>query len=85
MQRQNSSGFIRRSRVLWLGLLIIMFGAVLEPEAAAQSVSFAPHADFGTGSSPHSVEVGDFNGDGKLDLAVTNFFSATVSILIGRD
>ena len=27
--------------------------------------------------------MGDFNGDGKLDLAVANYNSATVSILLG--
>jgi hypothetical protein len=35
------------------------------------------------GSEPESVAVGDFNGDGKLDLAVANFHSNTVSILLG--
>ena len=36
-----------------------------------------------TGIAPNSVAVGDFNGDGKLDLAVANEFSCTVSILLG--
>ena len=36
-----------------------------------------------TGSWPDSVAVGDFNGDGKLDLAVANYGSNTVSILLG--
>ena len=30
------------------------------------------------------MAVGDFNGDGKLDLAVANAGSGTVSILLGR-
>ncbi len=33
---------------------------------------------------PTSVAVGDFNGDGKLDLAVTNRSSNCVSILLGN-
>jgi len=37
-----------------------------------------------TGTIPDSVAVGDFNGDGKLDLAVANGSSeGTVSILLG--
>jgi hypothetical protein len=35
------------------------------------------------GGWPWSVAVGDFNGDGKLDLAVANQSSNTVSVLLG--
>ena len=34
-------------------------------------------------SGPFSVAVGDFNGDGNLDLAVANFGDGTVAILLG--
>jgi hypothetical protein len=37
---------------------------------------------FEVGQFPNSVAVGDFSRDGKLDLAVTNFGSNNVSILI---
>jgi hypothetical protein len=83
MQRQNFASFIRRSRVLWLSLLVGMFGALLESEAADQTVSFGARTDFGTGGGPASVALGDFNGDGKLDLAVANNGSNTVSTLLG--
>ncbi|MEK6287034.1 MAG: VCBS repeat-containing protein, partial [Acidobacteriota bacterium] len=43
--------------------------------------SFGARTDFVTGSGPASVAVGDFNGDGKLDLVVANLRSNTVSIL----
>jgi hypothetical protein len=76
-------GFIRLSRVLWLSLLVVMLGGLLEPEAAAQTVSFGAKTDFGTGIFPGSVAVGDFNGDGELDQAVANLNGATVSILLG--
>ncbi len=36
------------------------------------------------GNSPTSVTVGDFNGDGKLDLAVPSRGSNTVSVLLGN-
>jgi hypothetical protein len=46
------------------------------------TTSFSPRTDFGTNSAPDSVAVGDLNGDGMPDLAVTNFFSNSVSVLL---
>ncbi len=46
-------------------------------------VSFAATANFAAGSAPQSIAVGDFNGDGKQDLAVGNASSRNVSILLG--
>src|SRR5207245_10696562 len=37
----------------------------------------------GVGSHPSAVAVYDFNGDGKLDLAVANAGSDIVSVLLG--
>ena len=36
---------------------------------------------YATGLEPYGVAVGDFNGDGKLDIAVTNMASNNVTIL----
>src|SRR5215472_1459362 len=38
----------------------------------------------GSGSQPNSVGIGDFNGDGKLDLAVANFTTETATIFLGN-
>ena len=46
-------------------------------------VRFAPATNFPVGDEPQSVAVGDFNGDGKQDLATANFYSDNVSILLG--
>jgi len=46
----------------------------------AGSVGYAPKVDFTTGSGPFSISVGDLDGDGKPDLAVSNDASATVSV-----
>jgi hypothetical protein len=46
--------------------------------------SFQPHFDYATGRVPSSVAVGDFNGDGKPDLAIANDLDSTVSVLLGN-
>src|SRR6266704_2040644 len=52
--------------------------------ALAQTVSFNARRDFVVETNPISVAVGDFNGDGVQDLAVANFGSNTVSVLLGN-
>ena len=46
--------------------------------------TFQRRLDSPTGTGPRAVATGDFNGDGKLDLAVANYYSNTLSILVGR-
>jgi hypothetical protein len=46
------------------------------------SGGFGPPTDFAVGVQPFSVAVGDFNGDGKQDLAVANS-AKNESILLG--
>ena len=46
-------------------------------------LSFATPVSYDVGGA-RSVTAGDWNGDGKLDLAVANFESANVSILLGN-
>ena len=50
---------------------------------APSPLSFLPAVNYGAGLAPISVAVGDFNGDGKPDLAVANIQSDNVSVLIG--
>src|SRR6266852_4846443 len=52
--------------------------------AKSRAVDFAPQKTYPVGTSPSAVVVGDFNGDGKPDLAVANAGSANVSILLGN-
>ncbi|MDQ5836006.1 MAG: VCBS repeat-containing protein, partial [Acidobacteriota bacterium] len=45
--------------------------------------SFSAATGFAAGTTPISVAVGDFNGDGRADLALTNQTTSSVSVLLG--
>jgi autotransporter-associated beta strand protein len=44
--------------------------------------TYAPEVTFAVGASPISLAIGDLNGDGRPDLAITNFNSSAVSVLL---
>ncbi|MFA6001902.1 MAG: VCBS repeat-containing protein, partial [Thermoleophilia bacterium] len=69
------------SGALLMALIVCWPGGSAE---AAATVTFAPAVNYGVGQSPSSVTTGDFNGDGKTDLAVANQSSNDVSVLIGN-
>jgi hypothetical protein len=50
---------------------------------SAQTFSFG-QAVLPAGTQPLSIATGDFNGDGKLDLAVANGTDNTVSVFLGK-
>ncbi len=49
-----------------------------------QTSVFAAKTTFGTGGQPIAITNGDFNGDGKPDLATANQTSSTVSVLLNN-
>src|SRR2546427_3865796 len=71
------------ARLSLLVVAIVFFSSALPNLAPAQTVSFIAPGDFPVGTHPQSVAVGDFNGDGRPDLAVANSGSNTVSVLLG--
>src|SRR2546426_815427 len=46
--------------------------------------TFGSRSYFATGDAPWDVEIADLNGDGRLDMAVANLYSSTVSVLLGN-
>ena len=60
-------------------VLYILSGAL-----AAHAGQFLEAPEYPTGTSPQAVAVGDFNGDGKLDVAVVNGNANTVSVMLGN-
>jgi len=46
--------------------------------------TFAPMVSYGVGPGPSGIAIGDLNGDGWLDVAVTNYQTDNMSVLINR-
>ena len=59
------------------------FSLTVTTPVTCAPVGFAEATNFAAGGIPYSVVVGDFNGDGKQDLAVANSVSDNVSISLG--
>jgi hypothetical protein len=56
----------------------------LSRSAGAATVAFKPAVTYQVGTAPQAVAFGDFNGDGKVDLVVSNSGDGSVSILLGN-
>ena len=46
--------------------------------------TFKPAVNYTAGTAPWSILAGDWNGDGKPDLAVANFLSGDIAVLPGK-
>jgi hypothetical protein len=91
----NYQGPLRVRTMMVLAIILLFF--VPHSQAARQrktapqlddhsitSGSFAPKVDFGTGGHPLDLAIADFDGDGRPDLAVANYYDNTISILRNR-
>ncbi len=58
--------------------------SVTQRVVALPQNGFLPAKNYKAGTTPAHVAVGDFNGDGKADLAVANSGSGKVSVLLGN-
>jgi uncharacterized repeat protein (TIGR01451 family) len=74
--------------IMWKEKRIHLFAVTLMLSlgypANSAATDFATAKSYPVGTAPSAIVVGDFNGDGKLDLAVANFGSSDVSILINN-
>jgi hypothetical protein len=57
------------------------FKAAASIPSQCNTLSFG-RTDFSLGTAPTGVVSGDFNGDGRVDLAAPNFLSSNVSVLL---
>jgi uncharacterized repeat protein (TIGR01451 family) len=72
----------RTKRIRSVIALAILASISFPPGAAA--TDFAKAKFYPVGTNPFVIVTGDFNGDGKLDMAVVNIDSSDVSILLGN-
>src|SRR5947209_7120370 len=71
----------KRESCLVIARVIVLLVGVFPPAGMAANFS---SKDYPVGGAPGAVAVGDFNGDGKPDLAVANGNTGDVSILLNR-
>lgn len=67
-----------------VALALLLFFAFLFPPAVGAQTYIFGRADLPVGNAPTAIAIGDFNGDGLIDMAVTNSNDNTVSVLVGR-
>lgn len=73
-----------RRMVSILTVAVAVAGALATTASPAVAATAAfTRTDIQVGANPRSIAVGDFNRDGKPDLAVANYGSDTVSIRLG--
>jgi len=73
----------RIQRVIFIGVMCAwMTGWSIH--AQAQNLTYTPTPNNPVGRAPQAIATGDFNGDGRWDLATVNGTSDDVSVLLGN-
>ena len=79
-----SFGVRRRALAFMLILAMLVLLAFTAAAAEAATAPTFSRTDYATGLAPTWAEPGDVNGDGRLDLVVSNGNSDTLSLLLGN-
>src|SRR5215469_7949728 len=67
------------------GFLCLVFASFLSSSTIVRAQTYIfGRADLTTGTEPRGIATGDFNGDGRPDLVVTNSTDNTISVLLGK-
>jgi hypothetical protein len=75
---------VLRTNATLMVIVVALLAVVATPLISAQTFIFN-RADFVTGTGPSVLAVGDFNGDGHMDVVTGNDDTAnTVSVLLGK-
>jgi hypothetical protein len=69
---------------VYITAVFLITGSVRVEAQGCTEPSFTAAAPAAVGSYPAAITSGDFNGDGNLDLAIANYFSNDVSVLLGN-
>src|SRR5438132_9061040 len=75
---------INSAKLLLLVAATVFFSSAFPNPSPAQTVSFITRVDYAAGTNPSSVAVGDFYRDVVPEVAVANYGSNTVSVLLGN-
>lgn len=76
--------------LLLMNLSVFLAGQVISPEASAPisygkaCQPFVSNHLYWPGTTPSSVAIGDFNGDGVPDLVTAGWYSKSLYVLLGK-
>src|SRR5262249_39405570 len=83
--QHGSDGHLSPARgALALLLVAVILGFATPSLLASTYECLAPAVTYSTGANPRAVALGDFNGDGRLDLVTANAGTNTASVLLGN-
>src|SRR5438552_5967063 len=75
---------VGRGAAALLLVAAVILCAITPRLLAGTDECLVPAGGYSTGAQPRAVAVGDFNGDGRLDLVTANAGANSVSILLGN-